>query len=421
MPQQPLLGDPQACDATTDGCSWCRKINIPCVGYGQKRYLFKNEAPKLKQRYDDHAPLVKKTNGQSNPQQQWGFMLGLVREPTSDLDRLTQAFVSKASPSIDISHQLVMNFGGFLAEVPRRLGVNEALDAAAGVLVTAYAGYCAGDLNPSAKTLVFMRNTDLTVNHYVGASEIIKHRGFSGPQDDFERLLLATLKGPVVINALFDSRIQFTPHEWQNLVLMGMDISTIDGDLIFCLAQVPSLMSRVEGARFQHIIPRDNTGDIQSDILCLLVEYQIILGKLRDRWERTKQNIVPAGFDSYEARRLLHCHHARMLAFGLSVGILVNCLRKNLNRASQVSISQESSQMSEEIVELAQMLVVYRPLGSIVFGFFLGIAWIGASDPELKEKIETIGMVYGEDMYSAKNSRSVQDEMVMCLERFALS
>ena len=36
------------------------------------------------------------------------------------------------------------------------------------------------------------------VSHFAGAAQIVKARGFSGPKDEFERMLLLTLRGPVV-------------------------------------------------------------------------------------------------------------------------------------------------------------------------------------------------------------------------------
>ena len=36
-------------------------------------------------------------------------------------------------------------------------------------------------------------------NHPEAATLILKSRGFSGPRDDFERKLLLTLRGPVVL------------------------------------------------------------------------------------------------------------------------------------------------------------------------------------------------------------------------------
>ena len=36
------------------------------------------------------------------------------------------------------------------------------------------------------------------MSHSVGAAQILKSRGYSGPQHDFERTLLLSLRGPVV-------------------------------------------------------------------------------------------------------------------------------------------------------------------------------------------------------------------------------
>ena len=36
------------------------------------------------------------------------------------------------------------------------------------------------------------------MSHSVGAAQILKSRGKSGPKNDFERLLLLSLRGPVV-------------------------------------------------------------------------------------------------------------------------------------------------------------------------------------------------------------------------------
>ena len=79
---------------------------------------------------------------------------GLTRSPSNSLTQLTLAFVDKVNPSIDVSFQLVGNFGAFLREVPRRLGTNESLDAASDLLVTAYTRYCAGHIEPDGEVLV---------------------------------------------------------------------------------------------------------------------------------------------------------------------------------------------------------------------------------------------------------------------------
>ena len=73
-------------------------------------------------------------------------------EPASCLSspttRLVSALVDKINPLLDMRYQLVWTFGGFLAEIPRHLGVNSALDTAADTLVAAYAGFCRGNFEP---------------------------------------------------------------------------------------------------------------------------------------------------------------------------------------------------------------------------------------------------------------------------------
>jgi len=63
---------------------------------------------------------------------------------TNSLTRLTSAFVCSVGLAVDVKYQLLLNFGGYLAQVPARLGVNEALDASAHALVESHAWYCTG-------------------------------------------------------------------------------------------------------------------------------------------------------------------------------------------------------------------------------------------------------------------------------------
>lgn len=57
---------------------------------------------------------------------------------------MISAFVDSVNPSYDIRFQLSWNFGGFLVDVPRRLGTSAALDAAADALAASHARFCVG-------------------------------------------------------------------------------------------------------------------------------------------------------------------------------------------------------------------------------------------------------------------------------------
>ena len=56
--------------------------------------------------------------------------------------RLASAFIGRIDPTIEIRYQLLWNFGGYLGDIPRRLGTNQALDAASDALVTAHTNFC---------------------------------------------------------------------------------------------------------------------------------------------------------------------------------------------------------------------------------------------------------------------------------------
>lgn len=66
----------------------------------------------------------------------------LHHTPVNFVTRLSSAFIGRVSPTIDIKYQLLWNFGPYLAEVPRRLGFNPALDAASDALVAAHTNLC---------------------------------------------------------------------------------------------------------------------------------------------------------------------------------------------------------------------------------------------------------------------------------------
>ena len=66
----------------------------------------------------------------------------LHRTPENSTTKLSSAFIGSVSLAIDIKYQLLGNFGVYLVEVPRHLGINPALDAASDALVAAHANLC---------------------------------------------------------------------------------------------------------------------------------------------------------------------------------------------------------------------------------------------------------------------------------------
>ena len=126
------------CQAVGSTCQRCQRLGITCEGLGQVRYMFKDEAEKFTKAPAGPQPANTKALRTA------AVPLSLERVSSSDTLRLQSAFVANISTAIDIKYSLLWNFGIFITDVPRRLGCNEALDAAAKCLMTAYGPFCNG-------------------------------------------------------------------------------------------------------------------------------------------------------------------------------------------------------------------------------------------------------------------------------------
>ena len=216
-----------------------------------------------------------------------------------------------------------------------------------------------------------------------------------------------------MIEALADPRIQFTPEEWRNLVVSGLDSKTLDGDLMMILGQTPELIRRG-----RQVLESPRTSDFSSYEVLLEVYYlqdafRPVLNNLRERYDETERQILEDGLRNAEAQRMVRCFHLRMYAFGLAVGILINSIRYKLEGAPcahEVS-SQESSAMAEEILKLAKISDAYRPLGSLAMSLFLGAAWVGANNADLKRRVDDKAQDFCNDVRSLeKTFENVESE-----------
>ena len=66
----------------------------------------------------------------------------LPRNPSNPMTKLALAFAGRIDPTMDMRYQLLLTFGGYLADVLRRLGTNLAFDAASDALVAAHTNFC---------------------------------------------------------------------------------------------------------------------------------------------------------------------------------------------------------------------------------------------------------------------------------------
>ena len=84
----------------------------------------------------------------------WMIQLQPPRVLSNKTTSLTSALIGRIEEVIDIRFQLPWNFGGYLRQIPRRLGTSAALDTASDALVASHRDLCMGRrLEPNAEVL----------------------------------------------------------------------------------------------------------------------------------------------------------------------------------------------------------------------------------------------------------------------------
>jgi len=126
-------------------CSRCQRLKIPCVGYGERRLKFQDESQTSARRYGNPITLPSTSPSSLSKQTQatqnelnYDERIMISPNPTNALAALIASFAQTVGgEGIDTGHHLAWNFGDYLYDVPRYLGSNDSLDAAADALVPA--------------------------------------------------------------------------------------------------------------------------------------------------------------------------------------------------------------------------------------------------------------------------------------------
>jgi hypothetical protein len=159
------LADGWKCEVTSEPpCTRCKRLRIQCVGYGERRLKFQDESQNyLAGRGKKTTVVVRGSPPSISPRSNSsvdtaadGTWPTVINKPLANI--LTSLTASLAhsidSCDMDTCYNLSWNFGAFLSDVPRYLGTNKALDAAADALVVGYNQFCrSGYANANALCL----------------------------------------------------------------------------------------------------------------------------------------------------------------------------------------------------------------------------------------------------------------------------
>ena len=194
-----------------------------------------------------------------------------------------------------------------------------------------------------------------------------------------------------------------TQEQWKDLVYNQIDSETIDGQMMKCLAQLPDLMYRGRCASKISALPVSTLPSLQVEVRTLSDSFRPTLTNLRERWRDTDSSIAMRYPEHMNLRGIIHAHYSRSYGMALALGIILNCMVAALEDKTP-ELSEDSSQMVDEVLNLARTVDQYRPLGTLYMVLCLGAAWVGATDSIRKAMLETLLINYHKDLHGASST-----------------
>ncbi|KAL2868906.1 Zn(II)2Cys6 transcription factor domain-containing protein [Aspergillus lucknowensis] len=392
------------CDQTRPSCSRCTRLGIECVGSGAQRFKFMDE-------YNPHAPRKREPMLQIEAMRPVTYRDGvavLAPAPRSSTLALAEALVTTFRPGTDLRYHLAWAYGGYLAMVPARLGKNEALDSAVDALVTTHRSFCArreisvaaltkysrslaalrdclADVRKSSSSetlcavsiLLLVQNLlgsggEQWTGHCEGAAKILKARKSCKPRDDFERIIMMSLRGPVLFEGILNQRITFTPDEWSQLITNDLDGTSPESALLLCMAKIPPILHRARAHEQQAPEIHDLCNELRTEytsIRHLCDDFQARLAALETLSQTRTGKPTPKP-------SLQHAHFQRTYGLAMIVALYFSFVITGLG-GGDARLRADASYLGTEIVRLAERAAIYRPLGAGYVLLCLILAWMG--------------------------------------------
>ncbi|KAL8924496.1 MAG: hypothetical protein Q9172_002661 [Xanthocarpia lactea] len=218
-----------------------------------------------------------------------------------------------------------------------------------------------------------------------------------------------------VFDALLTDKIHFSSQEWELINVSPPEYQKVpDGRWIDCIAAIPDLLQRCKAALIMSSAPGLHLLALELETRSLLEDCKGIITTLRERL----QNYDPVNKPP-QLRGHVHAHFLRSLALALATGITINCVLSGLEGTSDW-VCEDSSTWSEEIIDLAEHAIMYRPLGSMAMLICLRIAWMGAANSSARKEIELLIFEWDRTCMGLSENDTTLSELGRMMRRFTL-
>ncbi|KAK5064815.1 hypothetical protein LTR84_000649 [Exophiala bonariae] len=427
------------CDETKPTCGRCSRLGILCIGSGERRFKFKSEFAGRELSKSSSASPSKR----SPP-------LEVRGSPSSDFTIFVGSVIDRVhiTSQSDLRYNLTWAFGGYLLEVPRRLGANAALDAAADALVTCHLRFNSGVRETSREelikytyalgqlrvilddpTIAASSNTLCAVmlltlcqyfiglsgssftSHSDGAAQILKARGGRyDEEDNFETMMLLSLRGPILFEGLLHGRHRFSHDEWDHLIMNRLEDMTDVGKGLICLARVPDIAERrrfavTNGDVNAFSVLRKEAAEIYETAVTILTKFRVLYLDAASKATTTSTSVAKDRSAFIPRDWVLYANFQRIYGLSLFSACFLNCLLRSFSSDEEdVGLQEEVDKFTVEIITLAYDSEVFRPLGSSYMVLCLFIAWISSPDPQTRSHINKLWKIWHTDVPSISSS-----------------
>jgi hypothetical protein len=165
------------CDEVQPTCSRCQRVGITCVGSGARRVRWSIETTNhTRGRGTISTSTTIVRTASSTPDYEAPLVRRISRSPSNSQTILTMTLIDKVhlTTDSDLRYNLTWAFGNFIQDVPRRLGKNAALDAAATSLALSHVRYSTGRRDAAPEEIKAYINALKVLRNCLDDSEVAR-------------------------------------------------------------------------------------------------------------------------------------------------------------------------------------------------------------------------------------------------------
>ncbi|KAL4810815.1 hypothetical protein BDV18DRAFT_155427 [Aspergillus unguis] len=391
------------CDQLKPACARCTRLQIPCVGSGQKRFTFKE--------------------GYSSRGKSDIVLSCAPRIPSNETLIIARDFIEVLEVT-DIRYDVTW-YGPFLESLPRRIGSSTALDAAIGAVTSAVKALRTRQNYPDAMTryvrgwkalrtclsdpeqtksihtvcAIYLmmicqswvgRPDDHFANHGEILAQILNAAVSQAGNGQFEDNMIVTLSMPVVMQSIVDPSIPLGSWFWAiaksyepKRPIHNNQGGPIPSLSFYTMAQITQWIRDPA----LHLIDIHNA---YNQLVTDCVTMRAVLEKIADA-------------DSFGIQSSTRLHTRPQAAYSMLICLaLVLNLMIRIFDPSSVSLADEASDLISETIWLAQLANRYRPFGVSFMPVLLVMAWTAADDMMLRTQVQDILIGYEADFPAVK-------------------